>query len=309
MARSFRQLFRHIVPSWLIEGDGEAVLYSISLLIDAADERIRQGLNARFPSRTVDSANELTGRDRGILRGRDEASAHYAQRLIKWRYPRGHRVRGNAFALLEQFSEYWGGVDCWTIDSNGNRHDRTADGVESYSYGNAWDWGDGGLARFWVVLDLSATAAAQDDYGATWGQTGATYNDASALRGLMGGKHPWKPAGSRAEWVIVKLDASDPDPVPDDTWLHWSQNVAGTQTPTRDSAYRYWSLTPERNNVYAGDPDNFPETFLAIGGGTFDGDPTSFPTAITRTDGTPYAGNPDNFPALLRLVDDGDPTS
>jgi hypothetical protein len=311
MAKNFRQLFKWLVPSWLSTGDGEKVLHTLAMLKDAHLERVRQGLEARFPSRAHASALLLLGQDRGIPRGRDETNAHYAQRLIRWRWPAGHRVRGNSFALLEQYSEYFGGVDGDVIDVKGNKRERTAEGEISYSYGNAWDWdGEGASpawARFWVVLDGTELVEAQDDYGETYGQTGVSAEDVEALRRMMRPPRPWKCAGTRAEWIIVSLDGSDPEP--DGTWLTWSQNVAGVQTPTRSSAHRYWSLAPTVNNVYAGNPDNYPEEFISLSGGpNFGGNPDNFPATITLTDGSTYAGNPDNFPTSFQLVDDGDPT-
>lgn len=321
MARNFRTLYRWLLPGFLLEGDGAAVVHSLAMIKDAWVERLRQGLNARFPSRTGASAQALIGRDRGIVRGRDETNEHYAQRLIRWRYPRGHRVRGNAFALLEQFSEYFGGVDCWTIDVRGNRFDRSAAGVETSSHGNAWDWDGAGStprwARFWVVMDLSGIASAQLDLGDpdlwggelgtpgySFGQQGVTEHDVLTLRGMMHSPRPWKPSGVRAEWVVVSLDGTEPEP--DGTWETWSKNVGGTQTRARSGAFRYWSLTPERNNVYAGDPTNFPEASDDLEGGTFAGDPTSFPVSVTLPDGSVYGGNSASFPASARLIDDGD---
>jgi hypothetical protein len=320
MAKTFRQVYKWLVPPFLLEGEGALVLESLSAIVDSATQRLRSGLEARFPSYAGESALALIGRDRGIVRGRSETAEHYAARLIAWRYPRGHRVRGSAFALLEQFSEYFGGVDCWTIDVRGSRHDRTAAGEESYSYGNAWDWdGEGATpnwGRFFVVLDLEGIASEQLEWsdpdlwgGAfgdpdyTIGQLGINHEDVLALRRMMTGR-AWKPAGVRAEWVIVSLDGTEP--TPDGTWLHWSRNVAGVQTPTRSAAHRYWSLSPAHNNVYAGDPDSFAETFPMLDGTTYDGDPTSFPTSFTLPGGSTYSGNPDNFPSSLQLVDDGD---
>jgi hypothetical protein len=324
MALNFRTLPRWLVPRWLNEGDYEKVLYSWMLLFDVWRETLRQGLLARFPSQTGETANALTGEDRGIVKGRDETNAHYAQRLIRWRWPQGHRVRGNSFSMLEQFSEYFGGLDGYVIDVKGNKRERTAEGDISYSYGNAWNW-DGVPAtprwgRFWVVLDLSEIATEQLDFGDpdlwggalgtpgyTIGQQGVTAEDVNALRRMMAGR-AWKCAGVRAEWVIVQYGPALPDPLePDGTWLTWSTNVGGTQTPTRSSDFRYWSLSPTINNVYAGNPDSFCEEFPLVGGaGMYAGDPDSFPASITLPDGTTYAGNPDNFPSSLRLVDDGD---
>lgn len=323
MATTFRQAVKWLVPSWLNDGDGAAVMWVLAAMKDAFAERVRQSLDARFPSRTTASANALTGADRGIRKGRTETNEHYAQRLIRWRWPRGHRTRGNAFALLEQASEYFGGVPCWTIDVRGNRYDRSAAGVETFSQGNAWNWDNVAAAprwaRGWLVLDLSELASAQPDFGDAdlWGgelgdpdysvgMQGVAANDAMAIRDLVraDGGRPWKPAGVRAEWAIVSLDGTEPEP--DGTWLNWSRDVAGVRTPTRDPAFRYFSLSPTKNNLYAGDPDVFSETFTLLDGTTYDGDPDVFPASITMPDGSTYVGDPDNFPATIRLLDDGD---
>lgn len=321
MAKSFRQLTKWLVPSWLNQDDGEKVLYSWMLLFDAWREMLRQSLLARFPSYTGESANALTGADRGIVRGRDETNAHYAARLLRWRWPQGHRVRGNAFSLLEQFSEYFGGVDGYVIDVKGNRRERTADGTISYSYGNAWDWdGQGALprwGRFWAVLDLSAIASEQLDFGDPdlWGgelgtpgysigQQGVTAEDVNALRRMMRGR-AWKPAGVRAEWVIVSLDGSDP--TPNSAWLHWSHlRNDGVQEQTRSVDHRFWSLSPEVNNVYGGFPELFCEQFPLVDGSLYSGDPTNFPVSITLPTGEEYIGDPTSFPTSFQLVDDGD---
>lgn len=251
MAINFRSVLQYFVPSWLgaPDSEGAKVLLTITTLIDGSVEHMRQALEARFPSYAGDSALKLIGKDRGIVRGRSETAAHYAARLKRWRYPRGHRVRGSAFAFLEQLAEYWGGVHCWTIDVKGNLHDRTAAGVESYSYGNPWNWD--GVAptprwgRWWTVLDVSPLPAVipwpqvlgaygnslQPGRGLTIGQQGVTPEDCRTIKGLLKGKHPWKPSGTLGEWLIVSFDGSPP--VPDGGWLTWQG---------RDPAFRYWSL-------------------------------------------------------------------
>lgn len=245
MANRFRTLYRHLVPGWLLgEGpetedndqrDGEKVLYSLSLMLDAISERLRLGLLARFPSYAENDALNLIGRNRGIPRGRSESRDHYAARLRAWRYPRGHRARGSAFALLEQVSEYFGGCRCYTIDVKGNKHERAADGTESYSYGNPWNW-DGVWSsgqprtRFWIVVDLSTADSSFTEYppigDASWAVPvgslertcidGLTYSDGRALRRLVEPPRAWKPAGTRAEYVIYSLTGADP--APDGTW-------------------------------------------------------------------------------------------
>lgn len=320
MATSFRSLFKWLVPSWLSTGEGEIVLHSLALIKDAFSARVRHGLNARFPTRSGPSALALTGSDRGIIQGRSEIDAHYAARLIAWRYPRGHRVRGSAWALLEQMGEYYGGIHCYTVDASGNVFDRTNDGVESYTTQAPWTWGtDPGWARFWVVLDPGADfpMGEQPDLGDpdlwggelglpgfTLGQTGALPEDVVALRRLMRGR-AWKPAGSRAEWFLVSLDGTVP--APDATWTRWSKNVAGVQVPARRQAgIRFWSFDPRYNNSPPGDPTNFPDAVRMLDGTDGGGDPASFPLTVTLPSGRVYGGNPAKFPARVQLLDDGD---
>src|SRR6187549_1469002 len=108
---TLRSIYKFLVPSWLSAGDGGLVLDTLTDQIDDSVEKMRESLVARFPTYAQDDALTLIGQDRLIPRGRAETSEHYAQRLIAWRYPRGHRVRGSAFALLNQVSEYFGGID------------------------------------------------------------------------------------------------------------------------------------------------------------------------------------------------------
>jgi hypothetical protein len=248
---TLRSIYKFLVPSWLSAGDGGKVLDVQTGQIDDSVEKMRESLVARFPTYAQDDALTLIGQDRLIPRGRTEEAAHYAQRLIGWRYPRGHRVRGSAFALLNQVSEYFGGVYCWTIDAKGNRHEHAADGTESYSYGYAWDWDSGAdprLGLFWLVIDLQGIARPNPLIGdpALWGNTvgpvgrgyaightGVTHDDAVAIRNLLSGTAQWKPAGTLGVMAVITLDGSTP--VPPGTWGTWIG---------RDLDYRYWSLAP-----------------------------------------------------------------
>jgi hypothetical protein len=298
MAKSLLSILRFLVPSWLYEGPGGAVVKSHATVIDEHADRARAGLEARFPSMAQDDALALIGQDRGIQRGRDETSAHYAQRLIGWRYPRGHRVRGSAFAALNQISEYFGGVACWSIDVKGNRHYRTIDNQELVTYGFPWNW-DGTTSpkgRFWFVL------YAPPGFSYTLG-------DVDAIRGLFTGAVQWRPGGTQPEWVIVDTSGTFTDPVPDGLWLNWSKNVGGTQVQARSTAHAFWSLAPTRNNAYAGTRvAGFPTLITECGGGTFAGSRSvSFPTTATLPSGTPFAGSrAAGFPPTIQLFDDGD---
>lgn len=251
MPATFRGLARLLTPYWLHVGDGGKILFALDLVKDAMVTKLRAGVEARFPSRAPETALALIGPERGLLRGRDESSTGYRARLRAFRYPRGHRVRGSAFALLDQIAVYWGGMRCWTIDVKGNRHTRGADDAETYAYGVAWDWdGQGfdlGRARFWAVLEPETThpeiipwpSFAAGTWGGgtfadavaagyTIGQQGVTAGDGRAMRGLLVSRRPWKPAGSRAEWKILSFDGTEP--APDGAW----QRFQG-----RDPAFRY----------------------------------------------------------------------
>lgn len=325
--RGFRHLISYLLPGWMTGEDGGKVAYSLALMADIAREIARQRLNARFPSRTPSDGLVLVGQERGILRGRDEAADAYARRLKAWRGRTGHRTRGNAFALLRQIWAYFGGaVASETIDRRGNRFQIAADvtGSETFEIdGGEFDW-DGApatprWARFWTVLYADGLFTAWDPFagvppvaniwggalgtpGYTLGQNGATPADVSAITGLFKGSRAWKPAGTRCEWIIVRLNGSTA-PVPDGTWGTWSKNDGGNQTRTRPTTYRYWHVY---GYEYAGDPTNFPETSDGVSeSALFSGDPPDFPTSVTLPGGTVYGGDSASFPLSAVLPDDG----
>jgi hypothetical protein len=253
---TLRNALASLVPAWLYADDGGKVLHAIATLIDASVQLDRDRTEVRFPRRASPSANKLTGQDRGIQRGRTESAAHYAERLIGWRYPRGHRVRGSAWALLEQVSEYFGGLKCSTIDVSGNRYTWTADGTESQTTGTAWVWDTiptTSWARFWITLyslptgPLTAQRALTDPLvwsDGTIGVRGMTAQDASAIRNLFNRSPqtvPWNPGGTTPEWVIIGFDGTT-ELAPTSSYDRWSLPVAGTQTAVRNPAFRYFAL-------------------------------------------------------------------
>lgn len=316
---TFRTIFKYLVPSWLYADDGGLVLESLTQVVDDYATRAREALELRMPTRVADDALAELGTDRQILRGRSETSAHYALRLLGWRYPAGHRTRGSAFAVLEQISEYFGGILCKTRDVNGGYYTRNADGTESVSLGNTWNW-DNTLpypnwGRFWVEISSAQFSAcanfgdaglwhgALGVFGDSIGVVGLSPDDAAAIRGLFSSRTPWKPAGTRAEWLIVNLDGVAPNP--DGHYLHWSKVVAGVRVASRHAGHRYIALYAA-NNKYAGSAA-FNASFTLPGGGTYAGAVT-WPATITLPDGSTYAGDATNWPATITLKDDGDTT-
>jgi len=301
--RTYRTLRKYLLPYWLLDDEADgAFAYTLSALIDVSVEHVRAGLEARFPSRAGRSALERTGRDRLIRPGRDETDAHYAARLRAWRYPRGHRVRGSVFALLEQVSEYFGGLDAYGIDRAGNRRARTAAGVESYVHGVAWTWDTGAAsawARQWLVIDAGATFAAHDTLTGTVGIAGSTAADWRAVVALTRGQHRWLPAGVQGEWIIVTLDGVDP--TPDATWVKWGKLDGTDYVPSRSSTCRYVALR-DALREYAGDTDWANDTITSLG--TFTGDDTDYPATVSLPDGRSYAGIA-AFRATITMPDDG----
>jgi hypothetical protein len=342
MAKTFTQLFASLVPSWLSAGDGGKVLHSLAVVKDKLVRRARLGLNARFPRRAGPSALELIGADRGILRGRFETDARYAERLTKWRYPKQHRVRGGAFALLDQIAEYVNGAVTYTLDKRGNFYVRGlsslggayARDAEIYVHGFpitsiAWDALDPVVhwARFYVTLCanpelpwITATPAFGDSElwggavgtpGYCVGLSGWTPTDTANIRKLFRGGQQWKPHGTRAEWLQVQLTnwTFAPSPAVDATWERWASIVGGVRTPARSADFRYLSLSPEVNNIFEGDPTQWADEAVMLGGApNHAGNPATFSASTTLPDGTSYGGNPARFPTRIQLVDDGDQT-
>jgi len=321
MARTFSLIAKYLTPAWLRAGEGGVKIGSWMALVDASVQRMYDGVTSRFPTYAGDEALKLLGEDRGILRGKFETREHYAERLKRWRSPRGHRVRGSAFALLEQVSEYFGGLrNAWTIDQNGTYHKRTEAGAESYTYGTAWVWDQYAStrwARFWLVIEDTPGISGGYDFGdprlwggavgtpgTTIGLTGVAPEDFALLRSLVNSPtHPWRPLGVTAGWIIVSLTGIPP--VPDVTWEHWSKNYFGTQIAARDDVFRYIAFDSS-TNIYAGNPDSFASHLTLPDDSTYDGDPGVFDATIALPDGTMYAGDPDSFPHTIQLLDDGD---
>jgi hypothetical protein len=308
----FREIADFLIPSWLTDGEGGLKVLTFTTLVDASIQRVQDGLDQRFPTRAGDSGLALIGLDRGILRGRTELAAHYAERLKRWRWPRGHRTRGTAYALLEQVSEYWGGARSRVFTVRGRVYERSINGEESWHQGNPIDW-DGSpplpnWGRFWVMLGTFETEITfQTDYfvthASTIGLIGFTPEDADALRGLMRGAHPWKPAGVQPQWLMIG-NIEDLSAIVDSTWAHWSKLSSGTQVNARSTSLRYIDLGD--NNRYSGNPAVFCVDSLGLGGFLPGGDPNNYPESSVLPGGIPVTGNPNSFPMNVKLLDDGD---
>lgn len=327
--KSFRGLRYFLAPPWLTgRGDGEKVAFTLEWILDSFLEKLRQGLNARFPRRAGESAINLIIGDRGLLRGRDESLADLAARLIAWRTPRTHRVRGNGYEVVRQVWQYW---QSWNpgyadvFDAHFVTHSKQSDGTESRDDFGTWDW-DGSdpdvhWSRFWVTIsndgieehpdlgDAELWGGALGTPGYTLGQLNVRPEDVTAMRALFQ-ELKWAPAHAVPEWAIVTSNdiGGGSFPAADATWKYWSKNSSGTRVRSRSLAYKYWSLDPLRNNTYGGDRTRpWPAAATQVDGtGTYTGDRSNASAwdEITLPSGRTYQGVR-RFPARVLLVDDG----
>ncbi len=101
---TLRDRVKTFSPSWMQDGVDERKLYCFGLAEDGIVDKMSQGGLARFPTRAQPDANDVTGRDRLILRGLTESDASYAARLQRafetWQHA------GSARASLGQVLGY-----------------------------------------------------------------------------------------------------------------------------------------------------------------------------------------------------------
>lgn len=269
-APNFFNSRRVMGPSWLTEGEGGLVGATLDILKNALVERTRQGLLVRFPfvsptDAGPDDALAAMGRDRRIVRGINEPSTNYANRLLRWLDD--WKTAGNPFALMKQLAGYMGTVPgspapaFRTVDVRGNWYSLDSDGSRSVLINQAnWDWDAAPdalvrWARFWVIIYPNGVwipaptfgHSAGDTFGGvdyTWG-TSATLDEVTSVRGIIA---DWKPAGTRCANIIIAFDDASFDPTtardaanfPDGKWGHWSKRVGQVRTPARLSTARYW---------------------------------------------------------------------
>lgn len=222
-----------MLPGWAQRGEGELIQYTIGLIHDAFAERCRQTVWLMLPSLAPSDALARIGADRAIPRGLFEPEASYRPRLIAWRFPRGHRVRGNAFALLEQVSKAIRGTDYRTVDIRGTEYSANA---ATPTRGVTWDWDGAALtpnwARYWVVVQSEASPPgvwgdAEDDttWGSgeheCWGSPEIDPGEVAAVKTLVSPQTlGWSPAGRRPVYLVIWFQGQA-YPVPGGDWDQW----------------------------------------------------------------------------------------
>lgn len=247
ITRKFRNVWQWLVPGWLQSGQGEMVLFVQGLLKDAFAERMHQSARLHAPSLCPSDALDLHGSSRALIRGLFEPEASYRGRLVAWRYPYGHRVRGTARGLLDQISVALRGTEWTTVDARGTQVQLDSDGTATVTRDVTWDWDGEALlpnwGRYWLVVQSGGEAWPSFDDGA-WGDSvdnpdvclagdGIHPGELDAVRRLVSnGSLGWTPAGRRAIYLVIYFDGS-PYPAPTGDWDEW---------PNRDQQYRYVPL-------------------------------------------------------------------
>jgi len=205
-------------------------------------ERFRLSLEARFPSFAPNDALAKLGRDRLIMRGRNEPRAGYAARLI--RYLDDLRIAGSPFALIEQVFHYLQtpGATIRTVDDFGNWFERAANGDTSALTNGDWNWDGATMRRFWlIIINGPWTYHWDPSQGAASSTTIATADEIASIMSLV---KTWSPAGTQCNWIIIAQGSPEVIFVPgspfnpDGTWGDWAQG--SPMRPSRSSTARYW---------------------------------------------------------------------
>lgn len=260
--RQFRDAMRAMVPPWLSDrgpralNTGFKLVWTVGMALDGVVDWMVQGTQARMPGLGTPTALDMSGRDRGVLRGVVEGDEAYALRQQRWLQAR--RLQGHPLELLRQVRGYLNeDVKCRTVDHSGNWHTIDVGGAESWiQIPGSWDW-DGNpvpWARGWVILYAPAHwiqwehfwtggetpwggFLAGDNY--TLGQT-APYDVAEDVREIV---RTWKPQHMRVVNIIVAFDPASFDPGnpatwPDGTWGNYTTGNPAVEA--RPSTARYW---------------------------------------------------------------------
>lgn len=230
-----------MVPGWLQTGEGELVQFVEGLILDAFAERCHQSAYLMLPSVTPSDALDKIGADRGLPRGFIEPEDSYRERLRRWRWPRGHRVRGNATGLLEQVSLAIHGTQYETIDARGTRYTH-GDPNPTIERGVTWDW-DGvstlpNWGRFWIVVkstgtlpltwdeDEAAGTEWDEDADKCWAGEGIHTGEIQAVKTIARvGRLSWTPAGRRPIYLVIWFEG-EAYPEPTGDWDEWGNRPA-----------------------------------------------------------------------------------
>jgi len=265
MSITFRQAFYQLAPSWLTSGEGEGVLFSLMITLDAFMDRMDDATQVRYPDKAPGDALGPMGQDRRIVRGFAEGESSYRLRLRLWLD--AWAKAGHAFAIMNQIAAYLTGFDVpMSIVTAGNGTDgmwyqRSADGTLTWAKAapHNWDWdtetvgaGSPKWSRFWVILYPPASLWTPVKWGARkWGVANATMGSTATrqqvdtIKALV---QAWKPERSKCMHVIVAFDPASFDPtsapgapMPDGTWKFYRKGDDPVVS-SRNYTARYWKV-------------------------------------------------------------------
>jgi hypothetical protein len=219
---TLRETIESLAPPWLKAYWGQRFKYNVGTMMDTLWGTADQGATARMPGYGTLEALSALGRDRQILRGRNETDDAYILRLQQavdtW------HLAGNPDRLLKQLFAYFSPfnpviryVTAGFDRSYGNLIPVNTyatigfeDGV-AYSYRSGhdynWNWdGQPNDHRFWIILYIIGPIIQGQQWGGfDWGD-GTTWGSSATADIILDVKaiiKKWKCAGTKCDNIIV----------------------------------------------------------------------------------------------------------
>lgn len=213
MPITFRDSILKVAPRWLANGNVGKVLYAIGVHLDLLGDVVIAGIRKRYPEADSEDAAAAIGRDRKIIRGRDESYETYAPRLRRWLDD--HPRRGNPYAMLRQLYAFWAAdprseISLAYIGPNKSYFSMNAAGEITRIITSAWvppDWTPSGWARWLLIYawpDPLDPPIQYGDPGETWGSgrvwgSGLSSQDVADIRRVP---RQWGNAHSRGRIML-----------------------------------------------------------------------------------------------------------
>lgn len=232
-------------PGFLRGWNGTRFRYAMDLAIDGSLERGFQAMAARFPSQCDPSMLPEHAHDRQLIRGSEESSAAFVQRLIAWRS--FWRLAGHAYSILMALGGYLSphAVRIKIVTNRGVWYERAADGTLSWSkHLGTWDWDSNTTdwARYWIIIYPPAglwDIAPADGLPGPWGLEAT----ATAIKDVRRIVWQLQPLHMQCEWIVVALDPASFDETaalePGGDWQFWSTRASHREM-NRIATARYW---------------------------------------------------------------------
>jgi hypothetical protein len=213
---TLRDMIIAIVPPWLQDDTGNALLRSIGMVLDALGARTVEGVKLRFPEVASPTALGYIGNDRLLERGPNQSHVGYAAQLVRaietWQNAGGGRT------ILSQLRAYY-------APDNGPTMRLVIDGTTTRDY-NIWheiapvtgyvtrtevnpaDWKWGLDRRWygWAIVDVTGRWSI-DHWGdpGDWGDGGVwgsniTQEEAQGLNSIL---KKWMPAPEQGQIILT----------------------------------------------------------------------------------------------------------